>query len=212
MKRSDMGPVKYFAMDNCPGEYFTCEKLSATLSKTSCADLWRRARRETDNIRMDKCRGCAIGALHAGEPLTLPSRLSARRICVRCHRQSNRFVFGTICVSCYNRQQEWVVGRNAKGTKPIKQKPLYPLVLPYLSAEREVFVEKAVMAESAEEMIVRVLKGSQGKVMFGFFKGVLFNEAGAMVSDRSYLQKLLRAHSGKAHKQSEQKTFSKCTT
>lgn len=167
-----MESIKYFAREDCPGDFFECGKLSATLSKSSCASMWRKAFSRNGNYQ-EKCRGCPIGAMHAGEHEISTSRLAGKKICVRCHRASNRFVFNDICVSCYNREREWVKGRNAKGTKPVKQKPLHSLTLPYLTAEKQVGVVRKKTAESTSEMITKVLRDSQKKVMFGFFKGVL---------------------------------------
>src|SRR5690606_2664063 len=43
------------------------------------------------------------------------------RPCTRCEVGSFRLVSGRLCPSCYNRQREWIVGRNAKGGKPTIQ-------------------------------------------------------------------------------------------
>lgn len=46
-------------------------------------------------------------------------------ICVRCHQPSvRRLIYGNLCISCANRQFEYIRGRNAKGTVPIKHPPL----------------------------------------------------------------------------------------
>ncbi|SDH26316.1 hypothetical protein [Nitrosomonas sp. Nm132] len=177
-----MEPIKYFLRGDCPGEYFECSRLSATLTKSSCADMWRQARKEKDNFRLHHCRNCKIGAMHAGEHEISTSRLSGKRICARCHRPSNRFISDNICVSCYNRQQEWLKGKNAKGTKPIKQRPLKPMSVPYVTGD-ELHIARAVLAESTNEMIIRMLRDSQKNVRFGFYRRALAIEARELVSD-----------------------------
>ena len=179
-----MEPIRYFTMDGCQGEYFGCSRLSATLNRDSCASMWRQANSSGQvTTRHEKCKGCLIGALHAGESSEIStSMLMGKRICARCHKLSRRFVQNDICVSCYNRQREWLRGRNARGTKPIKQKPLHPVSVPYM-AGNEVHVPKAALSESTVEMITRILRDSRKEVTFGFFKRALANGIGEMVGD-----------------------------
>ncbi len=62
-----MGMVEYFERPEIPGvPAFRCVKLSATLSVTSCATMWKQANH--DNVeRLNRCKTCPIGAVHAGE-------------------------------------------------------------------------------------------------------------------------------------------------
>lgn len=180
-----METVEYFAMEGCPGEYFRCEKLSATLGTESCADMWRKAHSgENTAHRYEKCKGCCIGARHAGEGEASMSLLFGRRICARCHKLSRRFVYNDICVSCYNRQREWIKGRNARGTKPVKQPPLHPVSIAYIVGG-EIQASKAVMSESTVEMVTRILRDSRKEVTFGFFRRALIKKDGfgEMVAD-----------------------------
>jgi hypothetical protein len=39
-------------------------------------------------------------------------------VCPRCLRPAPRLINGWLCVSCYNRHREVLVGRNAKGSRP----------------------------------------------------------------------------------------------
>ena len=161
-----MMETQYFDMAGCPGQFFRCTRLSATLSVDSCASRWKKAQRDRESCR--QCVNCPVGASHAGETQTSTSTLLGRPICCRCHRGSDRLVSKHICVSCYNRQREWVLGRNAKGTKPVKQRPLRPIQIAYY-ADAEIKTIKASLAESATEMIVHVLRHTKQQVTFGFF-------------------------------------------
>ncbi|WP_050577318.1 hypothetical protein [Pseudomonas cremoricolorata] len=119
-----------------PGKtHFRCDKLSATMSTTDCAS--RHAQATAGDERMLACRFCPIGAVHAGkdDPLQAASASAKVRIvgrpdnedrCTRCGRGGLRLIHsgGEICVSCWNRQREWRIGKNAKGTAPKTFTPL----------------------------------------------------------------------------------------
>lgn len=178
-----MEPIKYFAMESCSGEFFACSRLSATLSSASCAGMWRHANLEKESYRHEKCKGCQIGAFHAGEKEMSSSKLMGKKICARCHKLSRRFVRNDICISCYNRQQEWVKGRNARGTTPIKQKPLYPGNVPYLVAGKEMHIAKVDLVESTVELVTKILRDNRKEVMFGFFTRAIVDGSRKMVAD-----------------------------
>ncbi|ORC47829.1 hypothetical protein B2G74_22250 [Burkholderia sp. A27] len=110
---------------------FRCIPLRATLSVATCAKNYRFA-------ATFACRNCQVGQQHA-QALSLnhakpedASRWDSciARECVRCGRRVLRLVRdGTLCPSCYNRQQEVVRGRNAKGATPQKWAFLRPAFL-----------------------------------------------------------------------------------
>src|SRR3546814_18156292 len=58
--------------------------------------------------------------------------------CSRCHRQSTRaWLIGKwLCVSCWNREREWVRGRHATGNRPTKMRRLDPPYIPILEDGR----------------------------------------------------------------------------
>lgn len=60
------------------------------------------------------CKRCSVGAAHAGGQ---PAPATARE-CIRCDRRGGKLVRGLLCVSCYNRQQEVVKGRDRRGRTP----------------------------------------------------------------------------------------------
>lgn len=90
---------------------FDCQALHASLSREACADNWR-------NTRCLACNGCPIGAEHAGEKPTLPR--PSRAPCIRCGRTDQRLLHKSLCISCWNRSREVLIGQNAKGERPAK--------------------------------------------------------------------------------------------
>ena len=102
--------IKYFSIDQLPGKYFDCDRLSGTMTDVSCAAQFKKHKGGTS-----KCSECEIGAFHAGEQIVhgLPERF-----CPRCGGTDKRLIYGNICISCYNRGREVLAGKNAKGAFP----------------------------------------------------------------------------------------------
>ena len=90
---------------------FDCTALRATLSPSSCAANWRAGRDGS------ACRGCRIGATHAGLP-DAPPPPTCSTICCRCGRGVTRVIGGCLCVSCFNRARECIRQENRKGLFP----------------------------------------------------------------------------------------------
>lgn len=126
--------IEYLAW--VPGKrHFSCKKLCAIMSTDDCVD--RHARATAGDDRMSACRFCPIGAAHSGkvDPLRAPStsakvsiigRPDSSTRCTRCGRSDLRIIHsgGGVCISCWNRQREWTLGRNARGTEPKTFVPL----------------------------------------------------------------------------------------
>lgn len=108
---------EYFSRDGLLGSFFACAPLAATLSTATCAARFNEAQ---SRERFFACKNCPVGAHHAGKPPPIRSPLNSKRVCARCLRQAPRVVWGRWCVSCFNRQQEVIKGRNAKGAAPKK--------------------------------------------------------------------------------------------
>ena len=89
---------------------FDCKPLLASLSPAACALKWQ------SPVDGSVCRGCSIGAAHAGQPDALPK--PAMRTCCRCGQSSVKIIGGTHCVSCYNRSREADRGLNCKSSYP----------------------------------------------------------------------------------------------
>lgn len=163
--------VDYFQMAETPGkQYFRCDRLSATLSVDSCAAMWRKANHEGSEQQY-KCRVCPIGAVHAGETAASLSPLKGTTICGRCHRVASRLIRAHLCVSCYNREREIVIGKNAKGSLPTKLRPLSLRRMHYLegSEPKALTMERSA---ATDELIVATLRDAKRQPSFGFHSAV----------------------------------------
>lgn len=151
-------------------ELFTCtrQRGDLTLTPHGCAQMWRRALHQKlePGMMPSPCRGCAIGAAHAGEKLPelrAPSVVDG--ICCRCHRGAMRVIYGRLCVSCFNREREWIKGKNAKGTRPTRMQPLVPVSIACLveSVAAEVTLP---LATGILEAALSFLRKEQRPVLF----------------------------------------------
>lgn len=95
------------------------------------------------------------------------SPLKGSRICARCHRGAMRLIWGHICVSCYNREREAVIGRNAKGRAPVKIGRLEPRGIWYLAGRQLVRLARARTVDTTE-LVVAALRDSSDRVRFVF--------------------------------------------
>lgn len=171
--------MDYFEMDGCPGRFFRCERLRANLSVTACSTRWREANTKGAPERLANCKGCPIGAGHSGEPLVLSSPLYERRICSRCHRPSDRLINDEHCPSCYNRSREVLVGKNAKGTRPVKSAALHPVAVRYAACGR-VADRSMSLALDTTEAVVSVLRHTKGEVVFAFKAPAVLKAQGSL--------------------------------
>lgn len=159
--------VEYTMNPLVPGKvYFRCERMRATLSTESCAGMWRRESEMNDGAH-GNCRLCSIGAVHAGEVAPSMSPLKGTLTCARCHRVAGRLIGGHRCVSCYNREREVEIGRNAKGTAPVKHCGLAPRRIRYLCGDDVRMLSLARTAD-IDELMVAVLRDSKKRVVFAF--------------------------------------------
>ena len=109
---------------------FRCERLRADLTAQCCA-------RNFTGATALACIDCPVGRRHAEVlPDAVKHRASRWNVgaplaCVRCGRDGTtagarmvgriRLVRAhTLCMTCYNREREFVHGRNAKGARPVK--------------------------------------------------------------------------------------------
>lgn len=99
-------------------ELFECPRHTGNLRLTtaSCAQNWRRAKKAEPWDTLRVCRGCDIGAGHAGED-PIPAS-PADRECLRCGATDKRLLRGQICISCYNRERELLTGRYRRQAPP----------------------------------------------------------------------------------------------
>lgn len=159
---------EYFTIPQLPDRpMFKCERRDATLQVSSCASQWKAANSKANPECNMSCRSCPIGAMHAGEGDVHMSQLRGIEICSRCHRVGMRLVSGDICVSCWNRQREVLVGKNARGRKPMNHPPIQPMQITYVCGQ-EVLTLKRQHAVCAEELVIAALRDSTRQVFFGF--------------------------------------------
>lgn len=138
----------------------------ATISVDQCATMWRAANQNNSELRR-QCRGCALGAQHAGEPDANLCDIHDVKICARCRGEASRLIFGNICVSCRNREYERARGYNARGTPLTKLAPLEPRQVRYLEGGVP-RVRRAALSASTDELVVGTLRDAAKRVMFGF--------------------------------------------
>ncbi|CAE6724957.1 hypothetical protein [Paraburkholderia nemoris] len=161
--------LEYFELDVLPGvKHFTCNRYKATLSVESCADKFKLSISGDAFGRHAHCRLCPIGAAHsgAGPDLNLGT-LKGGLTCSRCHRLNGRLIRKRMCISCQNREYEYIKQRNAKGTKPLRHPSLHRLTIGYMAGGkvRTHAVERAI---DMTELIVDVLRDSEHSPSFAW--------------------------------------------
>jgi hypothetical protein len=150
-----------------PGQrYFRCLPMAATITAGACAANWR-ASQERDVERLLKCRTCTIGAVHAGETAASLSPLRGAKVCARCLTGTTRLIGAWLCVSCYNREREWVAQRNAKGRIPTRMAPLHRRALKVIEAGDARVVTRDLTV-GLEELMVAALRDSAKATVFAF--------------------------------------------
>ncbi|WP_295443001.1 hypothetical protein [uncultured Thiodictyon sp.] len=100
-------------------ESFVCPRYPGDLrlSTSACASMWQEGRTALAWGRRFRCRGCALGAAHAGGAVALPAAPPERE-CLRCGAAARRLIRRQICLSCYNRERELLTGHYRRGQPP----------------------------------------------------------------------------------------------
>lgn len=162
-----MPTIEYFEIPELPGQkMFRCEKRKASIRLTLCATMWTEGNRKSCDDRYWLCRGCSIGAQHAGVGDATMSPLYATPICGRCGSGATRLIGGHLCVSCYNRSREWIKGRNARGNAPITHPDLHRIAIRYLAGGKPKTLARDHVVSSAE-LVVAALRDEPKQVTFG---------------------------------------------
>jgi hypothetical protein len=157
----------YFEIADAPGRrFFRCAKLRSTLSTQACAANFLRSQklRPEEVTGTHLCRECPLGAHHAGVPLIRRSGLYHIDLCPRCRRYHSRIIGGTRCVSCTNREYEWIRGANAKGTPP-QMAPLEARRI-RIVLNGEVTELRTERSHDTTELVLGVLRVAEGRVVF----------------------------------------------
>lgn len=160
--------IEYFELLEMPGhQFFRCERRKATIRTSVCAKMWQEGHAKHADERHLSCRGCQVGARHAGASEATLSPVYASPICGRCGAGSTRLIGGHLCVSCANRQYEWIKGRNARGNKPTAHPGLWRISVRYQTGG-QVKVRTAPHALDPLELITAVLRDEPKQSTFGF--------------------------------------------
>lgn len=168
----DAPGIVYTTTLAAPGlRLFTCDAYRASLSDRACAARWAKAHdaRGEQAWSMAACRTCSVGAVHAGRGAVRYSKHYRAEVCVRCGRGGARIIGGRICVSCYNRQREMKVGKNARGNRPVEllQSPLHPVEL-IVDVDGTAARLRDRETSGLTETVVQFLRTHTGEIAFGF--------------------------------------------
>lgn len=147
--------------------YFGCQALAATLTTTACASNWRSSN-EPGAERLMPCRSCPIGQAHAGDTDASTSPLRGARVCSRCLAGTMRLINGWLCVSCYNREREYIAGRNAKGRRPTRMATLDRRELKVFEFGVGARTMARALTVGLEEIMAAALRESSHRVVFAF--------------------------------------------
>ena len=162
--------IEYTSKPPAPGEYFDCSRWGACLSVSTCAGMWKSANGPTRPLpesRLYRCHRCEVGGSHAGQPAETGNELFGKRICDRCHRLSSRIIHGELCVSCYNREREVIIGKNGRGAPPVKHPPLSPRRV-LVSVDGRVAESIYPHTVDMTEVYVSIMRHQHGLIIFGF--------------------------------------------
>ena len=130
--------MQLFECPNIPGKL--------NLSEASCAGYFTAAQKKEWALRLRHCVECPIGAKNAGVEIAPP--FARRAVCVRCGSAAGRMVLGRLCMSCYNREREWRLGANAKGSEPRDYKPLGRFLFTSMVDGRRYLIEASCVVEA----------------------------------------------------------------
>jgi hypothetical protein len=162
--------VQYMQVDGCDKRFFRCTILRSTLSTEGCSANWRRAQRiSAEELGFTgKCRGCPVGAMHSGRAAVHYSALYGAQIYPRTRRWASRMIGNRLGISSFNREREWLVGKNAKGRTP--QLVLAPRGLGVITAygeENQRYVEiRDDRTVDTLEIAFQVLRVVHGRAAF----------------------------------------------
>jgi hypothetical protein len=158
--------VAYTSIEGCQRKFFRCSAYGCTMSTEACAGRFQAAQTAKDEalFPIEKCRQCAIGAVHAGTSVVHRSRIFERKICPRCLKGTTRIIGGRRCVSCYNREREMRIGRNRKGTPLVRVRPLHPVSIGY--SVDGIYNELVTMAVDRVEAVAHIIRTKTGSIFF----------------------------------------------
>ena len=170
--------ISYFKHDGVLGDYFSCPKGLGTYSTNFCARMYAEAMSPEglkEGLRVT-CKSCPIGAKHAGDYDNSTSCFLGKILCSRCQKGANRLIRSSICVSCYNREREVLIGKNAKGTPPIFCKDVGSVYASYaIDSGKTIQVSKINKVTSLMEAYLSILHDASKALWFGMVNPMPIN-------------------------------------
>ena len=152
------------AIEAAAPEMMRCDRRNMTLTTPGCIRLWKSAQesRPAEHEGRYECLTCPIGAANAGVTISPVADLveALRTICPRCRRRSARMIAGRLCVSCYNRDREVVIGKNCKGHRPLLADVLHGERLAIIGGGNVEVGEFAAVTSSIEVMVAAARSAS----------------------------------------------------
>lgn len=149
---------------------FACDRLSARLTQAGCARRWEDAHLHSNakNDALLPCRGCPLGAKHAGKPHVAYSAMYGASICPRCRKGTSRMIYNRTCVSCRNREYEAKTGRNSRGNKPIEVMQRLPRPHTFTVIRDGVVHRRVEYGVDMLEPMLQAMRTTRGALVFGF--------------------------------------------
>ena len=164
--------LDYFTIPELPNKpMFRCERRSASLQAANCARMWNDANGPKATQLTSPCKNCNIGAHHAGVDNASQSPITGSPICARCERTGLRMVGNHICVSCWNREREYLIGKNRRGVKPKHHPTLHRMAIRFL-CDSEVRTISIPTAATLKELVISCLRDNRKTVVFGMARGM----------------------------------------
>lgn len=107
----------FFKLDGFNAVMLHCHRGLGSVTVHACADSFQSCKHGRHTHR--PCVGCPVGAALSGEKkqTQVPAKL-----CLRCGKMARRLIRSSVCLSCYNREREYLKGRNARGHMPVHAK------------------------------------------------------------------------------------------
>jgi hypothetical protein len=190
--------VVYETHPDAPGQYFRCARYGL-MNTDACSRNFGAAQELKNKERLAGCLGCQTGRLHSGKAIPKKIESLPASTCVRCRRDPiNESQYrdtrqgrirmvckGVLCVSCFNREREVILGKNSRGTKPRLQ--LKPLVVDYSvdGATTQLKIPRATGTEEAFARADRLTKGREQYLMIAGTATVVSSEPGTPSSIES---------------------------
>jgi hypothetical protein len=167
-----LADLAYCQVEGAPGRYFRCDRYGL-MRDEACARSFLAAPEAARGGRLTGCVGCEVGRAHAAAPTEAGGAI-APQVCVRCRRSAAdidtvgrvRFVRGLICVSCFNREREVVLGRDRKGNRP--GLVLCPYEVAVVDASRRLAPARLPLARDRVEVALTAIRQRGAATLVGW--------------------------------------------